>query len=530
MKKVFFLLLLLVLLLSAVSSFADGEAKDISKGAVYKRDGKNSVTYRANDKDMCAGMELAAGEHLTVRSGGKDALGWLFLRYYGMPEAPFTVTEYASDRTTVLAERTVEPELLSQCLELGDGCYMVSICSEGTPISFAEVSVYSVGSLPDSVPVFEPSVDKTDILIITTHPDDEWLFLGAVYPIFCGEGGYTGTFAYITTPSYGRLHEALNGLYEGGVRTYPFFLGFKDIDRSAPAEQKAEFTEDQVILSLVRLYRKIRPLVVVTQDPVNGEYGHWQHIVGANAALKAAELAADVSFDSESAAEYGAWSVLKVYQHMLTENQIVLDCTNQLLANYGGVNALSVAKLAYKQHKSQQKYSFTPSVKAGNYGDLRLYGLAYSAVGEDTGNDMMENIPESMLAKNLADTSLIQAEAAEAAAESVAAPASAATAAPIPESTPEDTPEPTAEPTVEPTPEPTPAATAEPTAEPTPDIVPEETAVPTAEPTAEPIQTPAAVSDGDNTEDKTASIVSAAAGIFILGAVIYDIKSKENHA
>jgi LmbE family N-acetylglucosaminyl deacetylase len=66
-------------------------------------------------------------------------------------------------------------------------------------------------------------------LIVTTHPDDEWIFLGAVYPIYGAERGYTGTFAYVTSPNIGRVHEAINSVWAAGVTNMPFFLGFKDV-------------------------------------------------------------------------------------------------------------------------------------------------------------------------------------------------------------------------------------------------------------------------------------------------------------
>lgn len=391
-RKTCALLLALCLLMAGTAVYA-GESRDVSKRAVFKRDGSNKSTVRVNDNDMCTAIVLEAGEHLTVRAGDKSALGWLFLRFGGTL-APFTVTEL-DGKDNVLREQKLSPDMMSMPVALGEDCRSAVICCGTEKLSLSEVSVYTKGTLPESVPVFSKSLERTDMLIITTHPDDEWLFLGAVYPIFCREQGHTGAFAYITTPSRGRLHEALNGLYTAGVRNMPFFLDFKDIDRSAPAEQKAEFKEEEVVLALVRLFRQVRPLVVVTQDPLKGEYGHWQHILGANAAFKAVGLAGDPTFDPESAAEYGAWSPLKLYQHMVTDNGITLDCKAPL-SSYGGKSALSVAKAAYKCHKSQLGYSFSPSIEEGNYGDLRLYGLTYSAVGPDTGNDMFEHIPAEL--------------------------------------------------------------------------------------------------------------------------------------
>lgn len=393
MKKKICVLMLALCLLLADTAFAGGESSNITKRAVFQRGGANKSTLRVNDNDMCTSIALEPGEHLSVRAGDKSRLGWLFLRFCGIP-ASFTVTEYDGKDAVIRVQR-IKATGISMPVELHEDCRLAVICPETEKLSLAEVTLFSRGTLPKNVPVFSESPEKTDMLIITTHPDDEWLFLGAVYPIYCGEQGHSGTFAYITTPSWGRLHEALNGLYTAGVREFPFFLGFKDIDRSAPAEQKAEFREEDVVLALVRLIRRVRPLVVVTQDPLKGEYGHWQHTVGASAAFRAVGLAGDATYDPESAAQWGAWSPLKLYQHMVTDNGITLECKASLSA-YGGKSALSVAKEAYKCHKSQLKYSFSPSIEEGNYGDLRLYGLTYSAVGPDTGNDMFEHIPEEL--------------------------------------------------------------------------------------------------------------------------------------
>ena len=115
---------------------------------------------------------------------------------------------------------------------------------------------------------------------------------------------------------------------------------------------------------------------------------------------------------------------------------MLLD-VSEPLSTYNGKTALQVAIEAYRQHVSQQKYSFFPSMKADSYGDIRRFGLTYSNVGADTGNDMFEHIDPNLYAEIVLDAT----------------------------PTPEPTSEPTPEPTPEPTQEPTPGSTEEPTKE-----------------------------------------------------------------
>lgn len=399
------LLLALALLLSMpFASAEDAEdaadaATDITRGCLFTRDGKNSITFRINNGDLLTSCDLEKGERLTIVSKTKDApLGALCLYFNGLPES-YVLEQYGADGALLL-EETASPVYPFAIVPLEDGCTRAVLRSDAAALSICEATVYGSGTLPADLPVWEPPVERTDFLIVTTHPDDEWIFLGAVYPIYAGQRGLTGTVAYVTTPSYGRLHEALNGMWRGGARTYPFFLGFPDIGRPAPENAAERFPQEDITLALARLYRQIKPLVIVTQDPIQGEYGHWQHIVAANAAIDAATLCADPAYDPASAAEYGVWQPYKVYAHMYPENTVTLDVETPLDA-YGGKTALEVARYAYKAHVSQSIYAFYPAADDRMNGDVRLFGLVHTEVGSDTGADLFENIDASLLAESI---------------------------------------------------------------------------------------------------------------------------------
>ena len=211
-----------------------------------------------------------------------------------------------------------------------------------------------------------------------------------------------------------------------------------------------------VTRELVRLYRRIRPLVVVTQDPDHGEYGHWQHRLSAHAASDAVQLAADPAYDPPSAEQYGTWAVQKLYQHFAEGLSTLELDVDTPLASYGGRSALEVAKAAFQAHRTQLQTPFRPGSSDPNRGDIRHFGLTWSAVGPDTGNDLFEHLLEADLAANWKPTP------------------------------PPPTPTPVPTPTVPPTPSPTPTVPPTPSPSPTPTPSPVPTAVPTPSPTATP--------------------------------------------
>ena len=49
------------------------------------------------------------------------------------------------------------------------------------------IDAYSAGTLPDDVQVWEPECARADMLVLSTHADDEILFLGGVLAQYAGE-------------------------------------------------------------------------------------------------------------------------------------------------------------------------------------------------------------------------------------------------------------------------------------------------------------------------------------------------------
>lgn len=255
----------------------------------------------------------------------------------------------------------------------------------------ADIYCYGEGELPSDVQVWEPECEKADILLLSSHADDEILFFGSILPEYAGERDLEVQVVYFSqywTGAKIREHEKLDGLWHAGVKNYPYTGDFDDWYASSLEQAENLFGYDKTVEFVVEMLRKFKPQVTVAQD-LNGEYGHGTHMLTAKAMTEAITLCGDASKYPESAEKYGTHEVKKTYLHLYGENKIKLT-TREPLESFDGKTALEVAAESYKYHVSQQWCWFY--VDDEYEYSCADFGLYYSAVGIDTGNDMMENI------------------------------------------------------------------------------------------------------------------------------------------
>ena len=227
--------------------------------------------------------------------------------------------------------------------------------------------------------------EKCDMLVVPTHQDDEFIFLGGVIPAYIAQG-YNVAVTYTCLCVRLRYEEGMKGIWNSGVRTYPDYLGLVDHGRKTTYKEAADVWggEDSVVLALVREIRRKQPTVVVSHDE-NGENYHNSHMVTSRSLKKAVELASSEEYDKESLEKYGAWTVSKLYLHLYKKNSISLDYKSPL-DYYGRKTAYQVASESYAFHASQQSFynlSWSAILPGGKYDNSR-FGLAYSTVGTDT--------------------------------------------------------------------------------------------------------------------------------------------------
>ena len=282
---------------------------------------------------------------------------------------------------------------LHEYVKLPQKTTSVTMTMPSNGVEIADIYAFSEGELPDFVQQWQPSWDKADVLVLSAHADDDVLFFGPLIEIYGAEKQARVQVVYFTNMAYTenyRCHELLEGLWAMGIRNYPYTMSIQDAysETIDGAIANLNMSEEQALGEVVGVIRRFKPQVLVLHD-VNGEYGHGQHMLSCEFGKRALDICPDASQYADSASQYGVWNVPKCYIHLYGEKQIKLD-TRSPLSAFGGMSALDVAKAAYLKHESQQ-YAWFYVDDTYEY-SCADFGLFRSLVGDDTGNDILENI------------------------------------------------------------------------------------------------------------------------------------------
>lgn len=255
------------------------------------------------------------------------------------------------------------------------------------------IRIFGEGDLPHDVQVWNPACERADIMVVSSHADDEILFFGGALTnyayLYDADIQVVYMCEFRSTNQDVREHEKLDGLWEAGIRFYPTCGNFPDKYSDNVTRAKQQYSYDNMVSFLVEQIRKSQPQVLVTHD-YRGEYGHGFHILTCNALMDAVELAADATKYPDSAGLYNTWNTPKTYLHIFPFHTIKLDLHIPIEEDYAGRTALDILKAAYKKHVSQQKWSFRV---ADDYAhSCADYGLYRTLVGPDTTNDLLCNL------------------------------------------------------------------------------------------------------------------------------------------
>lgn len=356
--------------------------------------------------------------HTATEYGGsvtisrENGIRFLYIVFDRIPEK-WTLTDSAGGAQAVCGENYFLHEYVDVSSKLGSSPETVRLdFPAGTSID--EIYAFGEGTVPDWVQRWSPPCEQADLLLLSSHSDDEQLFFAGVLPIYAGERGLSVQVVYLVnhfldTSEYTRLrpHEQLDGLWTVGVRNYPVMSDFPDLYSESLEDALAAYRAygleyDDFTRFITGALRRFKPLVVVSHD-VDGEYGHGTHILCAAALMDSVGFAADESVFPESAGLYGTWEAEKTYLHLYPENPVTLDLDSPLSA-FDGKTAFEVTQDGFAKHKSQHWTWFYGWIygKDGQTitraADIRTYspcyyGLYSTTVGDDTaGGDFMENI------------------------------------------------------------------------------------------------------------------------------------------
>lgn len=349
--------------------------------------------------------DITSTENCALTVSADTPFQSLYIRF-NLECAPYTVT----DDLTGESVNAGQYAMLHEYVTLPKATTWATLQFSGT-VQVTEITAYTPGQPPEHVQLWEPCLDGgADILLLSTHGDDEHLYFAGLLPLYAAEKGLRVQVAYLTphrNPPTIRCHEILNGLWSVGVRNYPVigrFIDFRidDLEASYRYYERMGVSREQLLGYVVELYRRFKPQVVVGHD-FNGEYGHGMHRIYTDLLVKALPISNDPTAYPELAEQYGLWDVPKAYVHLYEENPIVIDY-DVPLERFDGMTAFQVSQTyGFPAHVTQQNSMFltwlygyrneiTKATEIKDYNPAH-FGLYRSLVGEDVAkNDFMENL------------------------------------------------------------------------------------------------------------------------------------------
>jgi len=252
-------------------------------------------------------------------------------------------------------------------------------------------------------------LEKADLLLFSSHADDEHLFFAGILP-YCAAKGIKVQVVYMTNHNDNPIRniELINGLWAVGITNYPVISPFPDLFSESLADairvyKSRGVSEDDFIEFCVYNIRRFKPQVAVGHDS-NGEYGHGTHMLSSAALMKAVVLAGDNSYQGESLDKYGVWDTPKTYINLWKERLIILSI-NEPLPFFDGKTAFQVSQHGFSFHKSQHWTWFyrwlygTEQAPVTSSTQIKIYqpgrfGLYRTLVGDDSqdAGDFFENI------------------------------------------------------------------------------------------------------------------------------------------
>lgn len=391
MKKLFIFLLLIPMIVNAEEriDFLENTSIFINENATTKLSDNNYNTY----------VTLNREDTITIEN--TEMFNYVYIIYY---VESMTGTINYNDTSTKVGEN----QFLHECIKLDEATNKITINYDDT-VRIKEIFLFNE-TLPNWVQTWNQPLDKADILLFSTHSDDEHLFFAGLIPSMIASGKNIQV-VYLThhNDNPKRLDEQLNGLWAVGLRNYPVLGAFPDaysesLNGATTNLSYAGFSLDDVINFQIDIIKRFKPLVVVNHDEA-GEYSHGQHILNTHALKEALNLLED---------EY---KPEKVYLHLYAENPITMNYDIPL-EYYNGMTAYEVSKLGYAEHESQQYTWFTDWLKGKNNEytkatDIKTYtptkfGLYYSKNGnyETLDNDLFYDVEITSNEETIEDTQI----------------------------------------------------------------------------------------------------------------------------
>jgi LmbE family N-acetylglucosaminyl deacetylase len=288
---------------------------------------------------------------------------------------------------------------LMQYTSCGAACYEGDDLQQHMPIAVqAEIWLVSKGSefsppeewLGFSGFEYEPQPEKTALMIVAAHPDDEVYNFGGAITHYHVLRQLPVTLICMTSQPEIREQELRCACWTYGLRTEPIFARFANCcyGGSVADNWQQWGGKEKVVEYLTMQIRQYKPDVLLGHDLKGELRGHPNHICSALALIDAVQAAADSTMFTGQLDSLDLWQAKKLYLHFYPKDSWSHSWTEKS-PGLQGKQVREVADAGIRWHVSQKA---TSGCKEADE-----FGLFYSTVGPDTGKeDFFENIDVSI--------------------------------------------------------------------------------------------------------------------------------------
>ncbi len=380
-------LLAAMILFFCIPVRAEGEPED-SGSFVILPDEKTPYAWRLSDDDPDSRISFDGGTEFTVTVPENTPA--LFFEWYSIPDE---VVLSQLDETGQLLSETVCSGLYEDMVPLDPACAEVRVASEG-PFVLSELRPCS----EDEAKTYRPLVlpEKADILFILAHTGDETLIFPGLDAKYASAEGLSTVHLYMSAKNRTQIRETIRALRLSGNLTQPVVLGYRYyfLDMKF-IRYKAKFWDKKLTKGdLTSAIRRYRPEIVITHS-AEGDLDDGMSVFISEMTLESVKNAASQKEDRKSFAEFGPWSVSKVYLHAGESKgaDITVPSIDEVSPqSLDGLTYREIAEKALSSYNTLSVFKYDISKT-----DPELY-LARTTVGPDTANsDITDHIDPTNL-------------------------------------------------------------------------------------------------------------------------------------
>lgn len=352
-----------------------GSAADITADcAVLMPETLADKAYRITDDSIESYQEFNGKHTLEITLPQDEIAQGVYFEWYTLPRQ-YTLEEY-NGAGELISSYENQP-FVNSYYSIDDAVTSLKLVFQ-SDAALSTVRVYGDGVLPQDVQLWQPTLEKADLLYIASTPQAAVTDFYGVIAAYTVEHEIPSALVILAKESRTMQEGLLAGLWQMGIVSYPQFGDFAALNNDAYKRVRGSWGASATTKFIQSVLEQYSAKVVLTHTPDSQAYDA--------AAQYCAEIVQDVTEDGGA----DAYPALQKLYYAAPYGATTLDWTLPLV-RFSGATALAAANEAYAENPGMRVFCKTLSPTA-------TFALGYSAVGDDSGaGSLLEHIDTAAL-------------------------------------------------------------------------------------------------------------------------------------